>query len=572
MRYVVLACDYDGTLASDSVVAPSTVAALEQLRASGRRLILVTGRELPDLQHDFDRVDLFDRVVAENGALLYRPAQDRQVPLAPPPSEAFVQALRSRGVEPLGVGRTIVSTRRPNESLVLDAISELGLELQIIFNKGAVMVLPSTISKCTGLLAALRELGLSTHNTVGVGDAENDHAFLRASDAAVAVANALPSLKEQADWTTSGARGAGVEELIECLLNDDLRMLEPRLTRHHILLGTEAARPNERVALRPYRTSLLVAGSVKAGKSSLTLGILERLTDAGYQYCLIDPEGDYEAMPGAVNLGSERQPPTPDEVMHVLARPDQSAVVSLLSLSGENRPRYLAGLLPRLERLLVATGRPHWLLLDEAHHMLPASWGPVDEGVPRAFGGLVMITLRPRQIARAALELVDTLCAVGDAPRATIREFCNRVGIPEPAVPDVELDKGEAVVWARDEAEARHIHVEPSNGDRRRHRRKYALGELPPDRSFYFAGPDQRLRLRAYNLSVFLELAEGVDDDTWVHHLRAGDYSRWVATELKDKKLANRLAAIESDSALTPQDSRAQVRAAIEERYAPPPE
>ena len=246
------------------------------------------------------------------------------------------------------------------------------------------------------------------------------------------MANALPSLKEHADWTTSGARGAGVEELIGSLLNDDLRMLEPRLTRHHILLGTETRRPNECVALRPYRTSMLVAGSVKAGKSSLTLGILERLTDAGYQYCLIDPEGDYEAMPGAVNLGSERQPPTPDEVMHVLARPDQSAVVSLLSLSGEDRPRYLAGLLPRLEQLRVATGRPRWLLLDEAHHMLPASWGPVDEAVPRAFAGLVMITLRPRHIARAALELVDTVCAVGDTPSATIREFCNRVGIAVP--------------------------------------------------------------------------------------------------------------------------------------------
>jgi len=233
MRYVVLACDYDGTLASDGVVAPSTVAALEALRASGRRLILVTGRELADLQGDFDRVDLFDRVVAENGALLYGPAEDRQVPLAPPPSDAFVQALRSRGVEPLGVGSTIVSTRRPNELLVLEAISELGLDLQITFNKGAVMVLPSTVSKCTGLLAALHDLRLSPHNTVGIGDAENDHAFLRAAEAAVAVANALPSLKEQADWTTSGARGAGVEELIDSLLRDDLRMLEPppRLAR-----------------------------------------------------------------------------------------------------------------------------------------------------------------------------------------------------------------------------------------------------------------------------------------------------------------------------------------------------
>jgi HAD superfamily hydrolase (TIGR01484 family) len=570
MRYLALACDYDGTLASDGVVAPATIAALEQVRASGRKLLLVTGRELADLQRSFDRVDLFDRVVAENGALLYRPAEDREVTLAPPPSRAFVDALRARGVEPLGVGRTIVATRRPNESLVLDAIGELGLELQIIFNKGAVMVLPSTISKCTGLLAALDELGLSAHNTVSVGDAENDHAFLAASEAAVAVANAVPSLKEQADWTTSGARGAGVEELIAALLKDDLRMLEPRLTRHHILLGTDTKRPDRHVTLRPYRTSLLVAGSVKSGKSSLTLGILERLADAGYQYCLIDPEGDYEAMPGAVNLGSERQPPTADEVMHVLARPDQSVVVSLLSLSGEDRPRSMAGLLPRLEHLRVATGRPAWLVLDEAHHLLPASWGSVDETVPRAFGGLVMITLRPRRIARAALELVDTVCAVGEAPRTTIREFCDLVGAREPAAPDVSLDKGQAVVWARDETEARRIQVEPSRGDRRRHRRKYALGELPPDRSFYFVGPEQRLHLRAYNLSVFLELANGVDDDTWLHHLRAGDYSRWVMTELKDKKLARRLAAIEAEPGLTPGESRARFRAAIEERYAPP--
>ena len=570
MRYLALACDYDGTLASDGVVASATVAALEQVRASGRRLLLITGRELADLQRSFDRVDLFDRVVAENGGLLYRPAENREVALAPPPSKAFIDALRARGVEPLGVGRTIVSTRRPNESLVLDAISELGLELQIIFNKGAVMVLPSTVSKCTGLLAALRELGLSPHNVVGVGDAENDHAFLAASEAAVAVANAVPSLKEQADWTTSGARGAGVEELIASLLKDDLRMVEPRLTRHHILLGTDKTHPDEPVTLRPYCTSLLVAGSVKSGKSSLTLGILERLADAGYQYCLIDPEGDYEAMPGAVNLGSERHTPTADEVMHVLARPDQNVAVSLLSLSGEDRPRYMAGLLPRLEQLRVTTGRPAWLVLDEAHHLLPPSLGSVDEAVPRAFGGLVMITLRPRRIARAALDLVDTVCAVGEAPRTTIREFCDLVGARVPAIPDVSLEKGEAVVWARDEPEARHIHVEPSRGDRRRHRRKYALGELPPDRSFYFVGADQRLHLRAYNLSVFLELSNGVDDDTWMHHLRAGDYSRWVMAELKDKKLATRLAAIETDSGLTPAESRARVRATIQERYAPP--
>ena len=48
----------------------------------------------------------------------------------------------------------------------------------MIFNKGAVMILPSGVNKATGLAAALEELGLSPHNVVGVGDAENDHAFL----------------------------------------------------------------------------------------------------------------------------------------------------------------------------------------------------------------------------------------------------------------------------------------------------------------------------------------------------------------------------------------------------------
>ncbi len=73
MRYLALASDYDGTLAQDGVVSPETVEALDRLRHSGRKLILVTGRELPDLEKTFNRLDLFDRVVGENGALLYNP-------------------------------------------------------------------------------------------------------------------------------------------------------------------------------------------------------------------------------------------------------------------------------------------------------------------------------------------------------------------------------------------------------------------------------------------------------------------------------------------------------------------
>ena len=63
-----------------------------------------------------------------------------------------------------------------------------------MFNKDAVMVLPAGVNKATGLDYALRKLGLSFHETVGIGDAENDHAFLQRCECAVAVSNAVPSI------------------------------------------------------------------------------------------------------------------------------------------------------------------------------------------------------------------------------------------------------------------------------------------------------------------------------------------------------------------------------------------
>src|SRR5438067_512732 len=161
MRYLGLACDYDGTIAHHGKVDDATIAALERVQASGRKLLLVTGRELGDLISVFPRLELFDRVVAENGALLYRPSTKEQKVLGEPPPDSFVERLRTAGVKPLSVGRVIVATWEPHETTVLEAIRELGLELQVIFNKGAVMVLPAGVNKASGLRAALDELGLS---------------------------------------------------------------------------------------------------------------------------------------------------------------------------------------------------------------------------------------------------------------------------------------------------------------------------------------------------------------------------------------------------------------------------
>ena len=133
--------------------------ALRRLKESGRRLILVTGPRAARPARVFPELDLFDLAVVENGALLYEPGTGRETPVAEPPPEAFVARLRERGVSPLSVGRSIVATWEPIETVVLEAIRELGLELQIIFNKGAVMVLPPGVNKASGLEAALRRAG-----------------------------------------------------------------------------------------------------------------------------------------------------------------------------------------------------------------------------------------------------------------------------------------------------------------------------------------------------------------------------------------------------------------------------
>jgi hydroxymethylpyrimidine pyrophosphatase-like HAD family hydrolase len=237
MRYLALCCDYDGTLAENGTVSAATVDALQRVRASGRKILLVTGRILEDLQRVCNRLDLFDRVVAENGALLYNPATCELRLLVAPAPELFIQTLRARGVQPLSVGRVIVAAWQPHEIVLLQTIRDLGLELQVTHNKDAVMVLPAGVNKASGLRVALEELNLSPHNIVGIGDAENDHAFLAACEIGVAVANAVPLLKEAADFVTAHARGAGVVELIDELLKCDMHPRETELTRHRILLG-----------------------------------------------------------------------------------------------------------------------------------------------------------------------------------------------------------------------------------------------------------------------------------------------------------------------------------------------
>jgi hydroxymethylpyrimidine pyrophosphatase-like HAD family hydrolase len=569
MFITAFATDYDDTLAEHGSLDDAILASLEKLRKSGRRLILVTGRELEDLERVCPRLDLFDRVVAENGALLFRPADREIAALAAPPPPAFIEILRERGVEPLSAGHVIVASREPHERVVLEAIKDLGLELQIIFNKGAVMVLPPGINKGSGIAAALDELELAPINAVAVGDAENDHALLSACGRAVAVANAVPMLRETADWVTPSPRGSGVLELIERVIADDLASLASRGGRHNVVLGTSAGRP---LALSAFEAShILVCGTSGSGKSTFTAGLLERLSGAGLQYCIVDPEGDYEHFEDSVSLGSSKQPPVIAQVVDLLSRPRQNVAINLLGVKLADRPAFFASLAPPLFELRKRTGRPHWLVIDEAHHMLPRDSDAAALALIADFPGVLFVTVHPDHIAPAAIASVHWLVVLGRSVAEMVDNVACKIGIAPPRGVPNSSPAGYALAWriARGDAPVE-IAVVPPRQEQRRHIRKYASGELGDDRSFFFRGPENKLNLRAQNLELFCQIAEGVDDDTWQYHLDSEDYSRWIRDCIKDTDLADEVAAIEARSERSVAETRHDVCAAIAQRYTSP--
>jgi hypothetical protein len=231
----------------------------------------------------------------------------------------------------------------------------------------------------------------------------------------------------------------------------------------------------------------------------------------------------------------------------------------------------LAGMLPPLLASRARTGRPHWVVLDEAHHMIPVASNPTTLTLLQSLDGVMMITVHPDHVDPAALSLINTLIAVGKAPEQTISSFCHTVGHCPPVIPQGELEMGSAILWlSKTESLPFKFKVQPPRTERRRHMRNYAEGELGSDKWFYFRGPQQKLKLKAQNLITFTQLAEGVDDETWLYHLHRQDYSQWLRDAIKDEDLAEEVAQIELNPALPAVESRTQIKDAIEQRYTLP--
>jgi hypothetical protein len=272
-------------------------------------------------------------------------------------------------------------------------------------------------------------------------------------------------------------------------------------------------------------------------------------------------------------LGSPQQPPTVDEVLNLLETARQNAVVNLLGIPIEQRPAFFDGLLPQLLRLRARTARPHWIVIDETHHLLPTTWHPGTITLPQRMESLLMITVHPGSVAKAILDSVDLVLAVGESPEETIRLFCEAAGENVPKLTPAQLEPGEVLAWWRGRGEPPiRIRCERPRSERRRHSRKYAEGNLGPDRSFHFRGPEGALNLRAQNLNLFLQIGDGIDDATWMFHLKRGDYSEWFREMIKDAEMADEARNVEQQPNVSPVDSREAIRALVERRYTLPSE
>ncbi len=570
-----IAVDYDGTLTQGSTPDERAVAALSRARAraSSIKLILVTGRTMAELVRVFPSApSLFDAIVAENGLVLHLANADTRL-LAPPLPATLEEALRRRNVF-VSRGDVLFATEAQHDAAVLEAIGELGLDCQIVRNRSALMILPAGKSKGTGLGEALGELGVSLHNVIGVGDAENDHALLEACEIGVAVSNAIPSLKAHADIVLEARAGEGVAKLVDSIVEGTFRKIVPN--RWRVTIGTKA--DGTQVDLPASGINVLIAGGSGAGKSFLAGLLAERLLQLGYSLCVLDPEGDHTQLGelrGTVTLGGLDGVPPPSQLGRLLQRRFGGAIVNLSLLRSDERVEYTHAAIAELEARREATGLPHWVFLDEAHAALgETSDATVASGLTRG-KGYCLVTYHPIELlpeALAALDVVFLLPQSVEIARGLLSQTCLAdagisMALLEPTLR--ELGRGEAVMIDLRTKRTELLQLGRRRSPHVRHKHKYVHAFLPPRHHFYFRderGPTGRY---AANLEDFHRELQLASDAVLAHHARAHDFSRWIGHVLQDPVLALDVRTEETAAVIA--ELRAKLVAVLDARYGDDP-
>jgi hypothetical protein len=263
--------------------------------------------------------------------------------------------------------------------------------------------------KGTGARQALQRLGVSFHDVLAIGDAENDLDLFAACGFAACPASAVPEVMHAADWVFPGEAGAAAAEAITGpILGATLSA--PRSQRERISFGWSRA-SGEPITIAAHGVNVLVQGDSQSGKSWLAGGLVERLVGREYATCVIDPEGDYQGLcdvPG-VEWREVQQIADWEAALEVFEHDTAASVVVDLSSAPPDRKlallRHGFGV---IHGLRVSRGVPHWVVLDEAHYALHGQGVP-DDVASIADKGFCLVTYRPSWMRAAVLDAMDVL-------------------------------------------------------------------------------------------------------------------------------------------------------------------
>ncbi|MBM4270198.1 MAG: hypothetical protein FJ144_26940 [Deltaproteobacteria bacterium] len=502
--------------------------------------------------------------------MVWLPGSGRQWSLGEPPSEALLAALRAAGV-PIETGSIVIGTWESHAQAVLSVLRRLGADRQLTFNRGALMVMPSDVNKATGTLRALLELGRSPRNLIAFGDAENDLPLLALAEVGVAVAGSVPSVLASADVTLSAAGPAAVAQLVHSLVRaGSIHATPPRQT---IVVGRDDL--GGKITVPGSGSDVLISGDPHAGKSWLAGLMAERLVEAGYRFCLIDPEGDHAALgtrPGVLLLGGDLRIPDAGALARVVEREPLSLVLNLSSLPPVERLAYVSAALREIEDARARSGIPQWILVDEAHFFFRKG-APSCDAFLRRTGSYLLSTYRP--------SLLDPCvsCNFGTyffAPTSVEEERYFVNGLLHACGPR-EIDAASALLevtpprfgFLRNHPAEQRWRVFTAEGrttPHAHHARKYADTHLPDAQAFRFVGsPGNEV---AHNVREFVAAVRTVPIETLRHHLVARDFSRWVEEVLGDRELARGLAKLESTTRAGASPSRSEIENHVRYRYA----
>jgi hydroxymethylpyrimidine pyrophosphatase-like HAD family hydrolase len=563
-----IAIDYDGTLTDTDVPDFEVLAAVREARARGQIVVLVTGRILSELRADFPAVDSeFDAIVAENGAVLADASGVRG--LAEPVDLRLGHALAHRDV-PVRQGRVLMACDAKHADTVFEEADRLGIDHQLVRNRAALMVLPGGITKGTGLAAALGELGISRHSTIGVGDAENDHHLLAACELGVAVANAVEPLKRRADLVLDEPAGTGVAALLRSPLLQGNATLPPRHWR--LTLGEDEQR--QPVHIPASQVNLLLIGGSCSGKSHLAGLLVEQLAQMEYSVLVIDGEGDHVALAerqGTIAVGGSEPLPTPEHLSALLRHRFGSVVLDLSHHDPSEQDAYLQAIAPIVLAQRATTGLPHWVFVEEAH-TLPVGSSPWADALAGGEKGFCLSTYRPELLphaARAAVDLMVVTAGDGVGDTDSLAFTAAEAGLELDAMTAaLGHERGRALLVGRQGDPAVAFTVAERDSIHVRHWHKYSTGQLPPSLRFYFERPDEG-RV-AGNLREFHRHLNDCQLETISQHAHQHDFSRWIGQVLKDEQFARAIERAEDQHRHGRQSStecRTAITKAIEGRY-----